>query len=221
MRKNTSKNKLFALLLTAFFASASAGVLSACSKKDDTKVDQSEISTDQTTDSSRIKNGSFEFDTEKETTPIVTSPKNWSRSSVLTSKAASGVVDTESSAWDKLTKSGNITPTSESEAAEKWADMNTYDRLQYIKKWKDANKNKSVDDLKFYKNHYNISADDIPSADVNPGTHYAEGSDEAKKNSKVLMIHNQYSSSSGTAQTSPPPLRSPSPRVQAQSFPYG
>lgn len=200
MRKNTSKNKLFALLLTAFFASASAGVLSACSKKDDTKVDQSEISTDQTTDSSRIKNGSFEFDTEKETTPIVTSPKNWSRSSVLTSKAASGVVDTETSAWDKLTKSGNITPTSESEAAEKWADMNTYDRLQYIKKWKDANKNKSVDDLKFYKNHYNISADDIPSADVNPGTHYAEGSDEAKKNSKVLMIHNQYSSSSGTAQ---------------------
>lgn len=78
--------------------------------------------------------------------------------------------------------------------------MNTYDRLQYIKKWKDANKNKSVDDLKFYKNHYNISADDIPSSDVNPGTHYAEGSDEAKKNSKVLMIHNQYSSSSGTAQ---------------------
>ena len=57
-----------------------------------------------------------------------------------------------------------------------------------------------MDDLKFYKNHYNISADDIPSADVNPGTHYAEGSDEAKKNSKVLMIHNQYSSSSGTAQ---------------------
>lgn len=190
-------------------------------EKDDTKVDQSEISTDQTTDSSRIKNGSFEFDTEKETTPIVTSPKNWSRSSVLTSKAASGVVDTETSAWDKLTKSGNITPTSESEAAEKWADMNTYDRLQYIKKWKDANKNKSVDDLKFYKNHYNISADDIPSSDVNPGTHYAEGSDEAKKNSKVLMIHNQYSSSSGTAQTSPPPLRSPSPRVQARSFPYG
>ena len=77
MRKNTSKNKLFALLLTAFFASASAGALSACSKKDDTKVDQSEISTDQTTDSSRIKNGSFEFDTEKETTPLVTSPKNW------------------------------------------------------------------------------------------------------------------------------------------------
>ena len=202
MRKTKSKNKLVALLLTAFVASASAGVLTACSKKSDkTEVDQSEISTDQTTDVSRIKNGSFEFDAAKETTPIVTSPKSWSRSSVLTSKAASGVIDTESSAWDKLTKTGGITPANESEAESKWSEMNVYDRLQYIKTWKEANKNKSVDDLKFYKDHYNISADDIPANDVNPGTHYTESDAAAGKNTKVLMIRNKYTSSSGTAQS--------------------
>ena len=202
MRKTKSKNKLVALLLTAFVASASAGVLTACSKKSDkTKVDQSEISTDQTTDVSRIKNGSFEFDAAKETTPIVTSPKSWSRSSVLTSKAASGVIDTETSAWDKLTKTGGITPANESEAESKWSEMNVYDRLQYIKTWKESNKNKSVDDLKFYKDHYNISADDIPANDVNPGTHYTESDAAAGKNTKVLMIRNKYTSSSGTAQS--------------------
>ena len=202
MRKTKSKNKLVALLLTAFVASASAGVLTACSKKSDKpKVDQSEISTDQTTDVSRIKNGSFEFDAAKETTPIVTSPKSWSRSSVLTSKAASGVIDTESSAWDKLTKTGGITPANESEAESKWSEMNVYDRLQYIKTWKEANKNKSVDDLKFYKDHYNISADDIPANDVNPGTHYTESDAAAGKNTKVLMFRNKYTSSSGTAQS--------------------
>ena len=201
MRNNKSKNKLFALLLTAFFASASAGVLSACSKTSDSDVDQSEISTDQTTDSSRIKNGSFEFDANKDTTPIVTSPKSWSRSSVLTSKAASGVIDTASDAWDKLTKTGGITPANETEAENKWADMNTYDRLQFIKTWKEENKNKSVDDLKFYEDHYNISADDIPDNDVNPGTHYEESDAAASKNTKVLMIHNKYTSSSGTAQS--------------------
>lgn len=202
MRKTKSKNKLVALLLTAFVASASAGVLTACSKKSDKpKVDQSEISTDQTTDVSRIKNGSFEFDAAKETTPIVTSPKSWSRSSVLTSKAASGVIDTETSAWDKLTKTGGITPANESEAESKWSEMNVYDRLQYIKTWKESNKNKSVDDLKFYKDHYNISADDIPANDVNPGTHYTESDVAAGKNTKVLMIRNKYTSSSGTAQS--------------------
>ena len=201
MRKTKSKNKLVALLLTAFVASASAGVLTACSKNSEKpEVDQSEISTDQTTDVSRIKNGSFEFDAAKETTPIVTSPKSWSRSSVLTSKAASGVIDTENAAWDKLTKTGNITPANETEAENKWAEMNAYDRLQYIKSWKEANKNKSVDELTFYKDHYNISADDIPDNDVNPGTHYKEGDETATKNTKVLMIHNKYTSSSGTAQ---------------------
>ena len=201
MRKTKSKNKLVALLLTAFVASASAGVLTACSKNSEKpEVDQSEISTDQTTDVSRIKNGSFEFDAAKETNPIVTSPKSWSRSSVLTSKAASGVIDTEKTAWDKLTKTGDITPANETEAEAKWADMNTYDRLQYIKSWKEANKNKSVDELKFYEDHYNISADDIPDNDVNPGTHYKDGDEAASKNTKVLMIHNKYTSSSGTAQ---------------------
>ena len=205
MRKNKRKNKLLALFLTAFFVSASAGTMAACSKNDaDSSVDQSEISSDQTTDNARIKNGSFEFDSDKETTPIVTSPKSWSRTSVLTSKAASGVVSTDPEKWDDLTKSkigeDNL-PKTEADAAAKWSEMNTYDRLKYLKAWKDdsANKNKNATDLEFYEDQYNVSADDIPDADVNPGTHYAEGEVGADKNKKVLMIHNSYSTAVGTA----------------------
>ena len=76
MRQNKRKNKLLALFLTAFFLSASAGALSACSKNSDkTNVDQSEISSDSSSDSSKVKNGNFEFDSKKDNTPIVTSPK--------------------------------------------------------------------------------------------------------------------------------------------------
>ena len=203
MSRNKRKNKLLSLFLTAFFLSASAGALTACSGDGDTtQVDQSEVSSNQTADSSRIKNGGFESDTEKASAPIVTSPKSWSKSSQVSSKTASGIIDTKAEAWDSLTKTGNVSPANETEAAEKWADMNAYDRLQYIKNWKAANSGKDLDDLEFYTEQYNISADDIPDADVNPGTHYAEGAAGADKNTKVLMIHNAVSSTSsiGAAQ---------------------
>lgn len=203
MGKNKRRNKLLSLFLTAFFLSAAAGTFAACSgDTDSSEVDQSEISSSQTADNSRIKNGGFESDTEKASAPIVTSPKSWSKSSQVSSKTASGVIDTKAEAWDSLTKTGNVSPANETEAAEKWADMNAYDRLQYIKNWKKANSDKKVDDLEFYTDQYNISADDIPDADVNPGTHYAASEAGADKNSKVLMIHNAVSSTSsiGAAQ---------------------
>lgn len=203
MSKNKRKNKLLTLFLTAFFLSASAGTLAACAGNEDaSEVDQSEISSSQTADNSRIKNGGFESDTAKDSAPIITSPKSWSKSSQVSSKTASGVIDTKSEAWDSLTKTGNVSPANETEAAEKWAEMNAYDRLQYIKNWKDANSGKDVDDLEFYTDKYNISADDIPEADVNPGTHYAGGEAGADKNTRVLMIHNAVSSTSaiGAAQ---------------------
>ena len=203
MGKNKRRNKLLSLFLTAFFLSAAAGTFTACSgETETTEVDQSEISSSQTADNSRIKNGGFESDTEKASAPIVTSPKSWSKSSQVSSKTASGIIDTKAEAWDSLTKTGNVSPANETEAAEKWADMNAYDRLQYIKNWKEANSGKDVDDLEFYTDQYNISADDIPDADVNPGTHYAENEAGADKNTKVLMIHNAVSSTSsiGAAQ---------------------
>lgn len=199
MRKNKRKNKLLALFLTTFFVAASAGALTACSSSTKT-VDQSEISSDSTSDSSKVKNGNFEFDSKKDTTPIVTSPKSWSLSSTLTSKTASGVIDTASDKWDDLTKSGGITPTTEAEAEKQWENMNTYDRLDYIARWKKDNSDSSVDKLEFYEDHYNISFSDIPDADVNPGTHYASD-DAAAKQTRVLMIHNSYSTGThGTAQ---------------------
>lgn len=202
MSKNKRRNKLLSLFLTAFFFTAAAGTFAACSGEETTsEVDQSEISSNQTADNAHIKNGGFESDTDKETAPIVTSPKSWSKSSQVSSKTASGIIDTKAEAWNSLTKTGNVSPANETEAAEKWADMNAYDRLQYIKDWKEANSGKDVDDLKFYTDRYNISADDIPDAD-NPGTHYAASEAGADKNTKVLMIHNSASSDSsiGAAQ---------------------
>lgn len=202
MSKNKRRNKLLSLFLTAFFFTAAAGTFAACSGEETTsEVDQSEISSNQTADNAHIKNGGFESDTDKETAPIVTSPKSWSKSSQVSSKTASGIIDTKAEAWNSLTKTGNITPANETEAAEKWADMNAYDRLQYLKDWKEANSGKDLDDLEFYTDRYNISADDIPDAD-NPGTHYAASEAGADKNTKVLMIHNSASSNSsiGAAQ---------------------
>lgn len=198
MKQNKRKNKLLALFMATFFLSASAGALSACgTTTDKTNVDQTEISSDTTNDTSSVKNGNFEFDQKKDTTPIVISPKSWSLSSTLTSKAASGVVSTDTEDWKNLTQSGGIVVANAEEAKEKWDDMNVYDRLKWLKDWKDSNKDASYDDLDFYTDRYNITFDDLPDADVNPGTHYAEGETGADQK-RVLMIHNSYSSSTGT-----------------------
>lgn len=214
MRNTNAGKKLLALLLSVMTVSSVAG-LAAC-KDDNTDSSSSSSSSSSSTvkDDGEIKNAGFENDTLKDSTIIGTSVTNWSRAvnsttsgSALSSKSASGVIDTTDAAWDALTKNkvNDIDKLTEAQAQSKWKDMSVRDKLEYYEAWEDNNtdKKKDVDDLSFYES-FNIDAEDLPSANMaNPRTHdWKEGEDN--DNSKILMIHNEYSNTTykslGTAQ---------------------
>ncbi len=212
MRNTNTSKKLLALLLSVMTMSSVAG-LAAC-KDDNTNNSSSSSSSSSSTvkDDGEIKNAGFENDTLKDSTIIGTSVTNWSRAvnstgsgSALSSKSASGVIDTADSAWNTLTKNNvsDIDKLTEAQAQSKWADMSIRDKLEFYEAWEDADSDNDADDLSFYES-FNIDAEDLPEANMaNPRTHdWKEG--ETNDNTKILMIHNEYSSSSyksvGTAQ---------------------
>ena len=211
--KAKNKNKLLALFLSTMMLS-SAAAFAACSE-DEATTDGDDTTTEDTTevedDGLLITNGGFEtFNTNDGLNLIGTSVNGWTRStntatsgSALSSKAASGIVDTSAAAWDDLTlsKLGELKASelTEEQAAEKWEAMSAKDKLDYIAAWKDNEENddRDISDLEFYQ-AFNIDDEDIPTC-ANPKTH-----DNGTENTKVLMIHNDYYNSSyetiGTAQ---------------------
>ncbi|MBO5239988.1 MAG: hypothetical protein J6B56_01020 [Clostridia bacterium] len=216
-RNNGRKNKLLALLLsTMMLASAGAG-LASCADGGDSSSSSSSSSSSTSTkvDKGVVKNAGFEMDDYKESTPIITSVNGWTRSvnsvtsgSALSSKTASGVVDTTK--WSDVTKANfegeDFTKWSEAKAEEQWDTMSIKDKLAYYEAWEDTNKDddKDVDDLDFYES-FNIDLEDVPDCE-NPKTHDWTEENAAKDdfNANVLMIHNEYSNSTyddfGTAQ---------------------
>ncbi|MBQ7879565.1 MAG: hypothetical protein IJ317_02840 [Clostridia bacterium] len=213
------KNKFLALCLSVMMLSSTAAALAACAE-DETTTDDGSTSTESTESTSTpkdtgiIKNMGFELDETDAEKPIITSVTGWTRAvnsatsgSALSSKAASGVIDTAN--WDDLTTSnlGDLTidglVADEEKAAANWDKLTTKDKLEYYEAWEEANKDddeKDIEDLEFYQS-FNIDAEDLPAATVaNPGTHDAENTDDTS----VLMIHNEYSNSTydsfGTAQ---------------------
>ena len=212
-----NKNKLLALFM-AMMMSSSVAALAACNDDDDTSSSDNS-STDSSvveTDSSRINNGSFEFVNWNDgKNLIVTSPTGWSRSTnsatsgtAVSSKSASGIINTDSEAWDNFTKSslpeGTAAPKTADEARAVWSQMSAYDKLKFYKAWDDADYDENVDKQDFYdatKDKFNVDIDDVPldkdgNVIENPGTH--KGADE--EDSNVLMIHNAYTNGAGTAQ---------------------
>ncbi|MBR1975009.1 MAG: hypothetical protein IKA20_04090 [Clostridia bacterium] len=202
-----SKKYFLALCLSALIASAGIGALTACSddKKADSSTTESSSSSAEATvnDTSLIKNGGFEtFSTNNGLNAIGTSVTGWTRSvnsttsgTALTSRAASGIIDTSSAAWETLTgkKNGDMTKLSEAEAKANWSKYSVAEKLAYYDAWKSKNKDgKIAEDLDFYQ-AFNIDSEDIPSATVNPGTHHT---DKENTDTKVLMIHNEYPSTS-------------------------
>ena len=189
------KKQLLALFLSAMMVSSFA-VFTACNDDDD-KTSNPDKETEDTaaeSDSARITNGSFEFYTVDAKKPIVTSPGSWSRSNdtgASTSKTASGIINTEASAWKNLTTSSGKSFATVDEAKANWKDLTVKDKLDFYEAQKDEDK------LDFYES-FNIDAEDIPTCE-NPGTHYAATDANAAKNTNVLMIHNDYNSY-GTAQ---------------------
>ena len=229
------KNKFLALWLSVMMLSSTAAALAACAEEETTTDDESTSteSTESTStpkDTGIIKNMGFELDLEDEEKPILTSVTGWTRAvnsatsgSALSSKAASGVIDTAN--WADLTTSnlGDLKiddlVADEEKAAANWDKLTTKDKLVYYKAWEEKYKDddeKDIEDLEFYQS-FNIDVDDLPLstedddkyyensvAVANPGTHYAADDAANKDNTSVLMIHNEYSNSTydsfGTAQ---------------------
>lgn len=203
MATNNKKRKkqLLALFLSAMFASSFAFSLASCNDDDNTDNTEKEEETEDTSaekDDARLTNGSFEFyDDNNGKNLIITSPSSWSRSNDAggsTSKAASGIVNTEKDAWDNLTTSSNLAHSTADEAKANWDNLTAKDKLEFYETYEDE------DELDFYES-FNIDVDDVPTCE-NPGTHYASTDKNAADNTNVLMIHNDYNVSGkyGTAQ---------------------
>ena len=210
------KNKLLALFM-AMMMSSSVAAMAACNDDDDSSSSDSSSSESTTvdTDSSRINNGSFEFvDWNNNKNLIITSPTGWSRSAnsatsgtAVSSKSASGIINTDADAWDNFTKSslpaGTAAPTNAEEASKLWDKMSAYDKLKFYEVWDDGDFDEKLEDQDFYDantDKFNVDIDDVPvdqdgNIIANPGTHAADDED-----SSVLMIHNAYTGGAGTAQ---------------------
>ncbi|MBE7079497.1 MAG: hypothetical protein E7380_06560 [Clostridiales bacterium] len=215
---NNRKKNFLALCLSVLMLTSTAALASACSEDtetDSSTTDSSSTTTDTSTsvnDTQLIKNGKFEiFDTNKGLNAIGTSVTGWTRSvnsattgTALTSKAASGIIDTDAEAWEKLVGDydGNVANLTEEKAKEIWDNLSVKDKLAYYEAWKNANKDGTIaDDLDFYE-AFNIKAEDIPDCE-NPGTHHKEGDEGYGEDTNVLMIHNKYpdkDTTTGTAQ---------------------
>ncbi len=218
IRFKNRKNKILALLM-AMMMTSSFAALAACKDEpsDSTPNDSTSGSTATQTDSSRIKNGSFEFVNWNDgKNLIVTSPTGWSRSTnssssgtAVSSKSASGILNTEEEAWKNFTESslpdGVSAPTTAEDAAKYWDEMSAYDKLKFYKAWDDADYDEKVSEQDFYdsaKDNFNVDIDDVPVDQFghiiqNPGTHTQDSED---KDTNVLMIHNAYTDGQGTAQ---------------------
>ncbi len=202
MTTNNKKRKkqLLALFLSAMFASSFAFSLAACKDDESEKPSQEEETEDTSAekDDARLTNGSFEFFNDNDgKNLIITSPSNWSRSNDAggsTSKAASGIINTENEAWNNLTTSSGLAHKTADEAETNWDNLTAKDKLEFYKEYEDE------DELDFYES-FNIDIDDVPTCN-NPGTHYASTDEAAADNTNVLMIHNDYNVSGkyGTAQ---------------------
>ena len=202
------KSKLLALCLSAMMLSSVAAAFGACtdSTSDSSSSSSSTESTSAEKDTGLIKNAGFEtYDTKN---AINTSATGWSRSvnsvtsgSALSSKAASGIIDLEESAWNDLTGTNtkyNVQTMTEKEAEAAWDELTIKDKLAYYDRWKKENSDGTISkDLSFYE-AFNIDSGDIPT--INRfDTHHKEGDEGYGEDTKVLMIHNEYPESDSTA----------------------
>ena len=201
------KNKLLALCLSAMMLS-SVAALAACKDDatDSSSTSSSSASTSAEKDTGLIKNAGFETYDEKNA--INTAATGWSRSvnsatsgSALSSKAASGIIDLEPSAWNDLTGTNanyNVATMTEDEAKAAWDKLTVKDKLAYYDRWKKENKDgKIATDLSFYE-AFNIDSGDIPTIE-RFDTHHKEGDKGYGEDTKVLMIHNEYPETDSTA----------------------
>ena len=229
MRKNNSsrKNRLLALLLSALMGS-SVVALSACNGESSTDSSSSSSSSSSSVEeveeteeekSYLIQNPDFATVSDANLKYFSTTTSSWTRAAnnpstgtAQSSKAASGIIDTSDAAWESMTtnnKDGIDAKTlTEAQAKANWNKLTLKDKLAYYKAWEDSNKDddKKLTNLDFYQ-AVTIDEDDLPkSTTQNPRTWDYSATEAAKTDydSHVLMIHNDYDTTSnrkqGTAQ---------------------
>ena len=155
MRTNNSngKKKFLALLLSVMMVSSGAAAFASCTDGDSTDSSSSSSSTENSTpkDTGLITNAGFEtFDTNDGLNLIGTSTTGWTRSvnsatsgSAVSSKSASGIINTAAADWDNLTTSKladlNAAELTEAQAKSNWSKMTAKDKLEYREAWEDEN----------------------------------------------------------------------------------
>ncbi len=225
-RKETWRKYVLSVLSLTVATSLSLGILTACT--DDTQDTDDDDTTVSATDTQLIRNGNFEFYSDKDVEDViekygvVNSPNNWTfGAGSPTSDTASGIVDTAD--WSYFTKTGGYnfstytkddeevtTFASIEEAAEHWEDDNVsaYDRLKFLEIYEDE-----IDDLDsgseaaelFDEYSYSVDFEDVEYLAEDLGESLTLHDDAAQRengDTSVLMIHNRRTSENvlGTAQ---------------------
>lgn len=220
-KNNTKKSKFLALLLSLMMVSTAGAALASCTDPEDSSssvsssVDSSATDpSDEVKDTGLIKNSGFEtFDKNDGKNVIGTSVTGWgsatlnaaSSGSSVSSKAKSGVVDTAE--WDYLSGAkyteDQIKALSDADAIADWDNFTAKDKLAFYKAWEERNPDGKIekDFAKYQK--LNIIERDIPSI-ANPKTHWvegAEGYEDNKDKTNILMIHNENPDPTSTSAT--------------------
>ena len=225
-RKETWRKYVLSALSLTVATTLSLGILTACT--DDTQDTDDDDSTVSATDTQLIRNGNFEFYSDKdieevrEKLGVVNTPNNWTFSAGSpTSDTASGIIDAAD--WAYFTRTGGYpfttytkddeevtTFASVEDAAAHWEDENVsaYDRLKFLDIYEDE-----IDDLDensaeaelFDEYSYSVDFEDVEYLMEEIGADLTLHDDTAQRengDTSVLMIHNRRTSENvlGTAQ---------------------
>ena len=225
-RTETWRKYVLSVLSLTVATTLSLGVFTACS--DGSEDSDDEDTTVSATDTQLIRNGNFEFYSDKDVEKliekhgVVNTPNNWTFSAgTPTSDTASGIID--SADWSYFTRTGGYpfstytkddeevtTFASIEEAAAHWEDDNVsaYDRLKFLDVYEDE-----IDDLDddseeaelFAEYSYSVDFEDVEHLMTDIGADLTLHDDAAQRengDTSVLMIHNRRTSENvlGTAQ---------------------
>lgn len=202
------KRRAITALSVALCLSLSTGVLAACGgTEDDGKDDDPDNPVATETDTQLLKNGNFEFYSDKETEQedkrtFLYSPTSWSfTSGSPSSDTRSGILNLDE--FDGLTKSGRAF-TDVADAFAHWKDegVTVYDRLKFLNDKKDDIKNLASDSEEkalFDKYNYSMDFEDVEALSAYfakeetkklAPAHATEGEGAVTDENHVLMIHN-------------------------------
>lgn len=202
------KKRSITALSVTLCLSLSMGILAACGGKttdDDDNKDDDPVATE--TDTQLLKNGNFEFYSDKETEredkrTFLYSPTSWSfTSGSPSSDTRSGILNLNE--FDDLTKSGReFADVADAFAHWKDDDVTVYDRLKFLNDKKDDIKNLASDSEEkklFDKYNYSMDFEDVEALSeyfakedtkkLAPA-HATEGEGAIEDENHLLMIHN-------------------------------